>query len=100
MAILAASTEDSISIIIWVLVLVALLVPLAAATLWLRKWAHQDAGEEPTVGFTLHDAQQMFKRGELNEVQYERLRQEIIAQSRRALEAKAKPGEAKDGNKP
>lgn len=90
-----ASAEASISIVIRVLILVALLVPLAAATLWLRRWVHQDAGQDTTVGFTLHDIQQMLKRGELNQAQYDRLRQEIVTQARQTLDAKAKPGQPK-----
>jgi hypothetical protein len=102
MAILAAvppSTDASISIIIWVLVLIALLIPLALATLWLRRWAHQDARDEPTVGFTLHDIQKMLQRGELNQAQYDKLREQIIARTRRAVEAKARPSQSKDDNK-
>ncbi len=90
-----ASTEASISIVIWVMVLVALLVPAAAATLWLRRWVHRDTGQDTTVGFTLHDVQEMFKRGELDQAQYDRLRQEILTQSRQALDPKAKPARPK-----
>lgn len=92
-----ASTEASISIVIWVMVLVVLLIPAAAATLWLRRWVHQDTGQDSTVGFTLHDVQEMFKRGELDEAQYDRLRQEILARSRQGLDPKAKPARPKGG---
>ena len=95
-----SSTDASISIVVWVLVLVALLVPLAAATLWLRRWAHQDSGDRPGGGFTLHDAQEMFKRGELSQAQYERVRQEIIDQSKGALDTEVNPGESKGDQQP
>lgn len=95
-----SSTDASISIVVWVLVLVALLVPLAAATLWLRRWAHQDAGGRPAEGFTLNDVQEMLKRGELSQAQYERVRQEIIAQSKQILDAKIEPDESKPDKKP
>ena len=95
-----SSTDASISIVVWVLVLVALLVPLAAATLWLRRWAHQDAGGRPAEGFTLYDAQEMLKRGELSQAQYERVRQEIITQSKRTLDTEVKPGESKGDQQP
>ena len=95
-----SSTEASISIVVRVLVLVAVLIPLAAATLWLRRWAHQNSVDPPAVGFTLRDVQEMFKRGELSQTQYDRLRQEIITQSKRTVNAKAKPGESKEDKKP
>src|ERR1035437_3021827 len=100
MAAAQSSAEAAISIVGRVLLLVALLIPLAAATLWLRRWAHHDAGDQPTVGFTLRDVQEMYKRGELDQAQYDPLRQEIVTQARRTLDAKVKPGESKDDKTP
>jgi hypothetical protein len=97
----AESAQASFSIVMRVLLLVALLIPLAAATLWLRRWIHQEEGADVGAPFTLHQIQELFRRGELTQAQYDRLRQQVIAQARvmGSEPPKKPPSQDKERNK-
>jgi hypothetical protein len=84
-------------IMFWVAILFAMLLVLAAGTLWLRHWMKQDEDAPPAAGFTLHDLQELRRSGKLTEAEYQKLRCEVLAQAKATLQPPRKPPDEKPG---
>lgn len=89
---LADATSSAVDVFFWVLILVALLLVLATATLWLRRWLKaEEEQSSASAGFTLHDLEQLLGSGKLTQAEYEKLRGEVMAQAKAALLQPRKP---------
>lgn len=73
------------------------LLLLAMLTLWLRRWLHQEEDVPAGAGFTLHDLQEFRRSGKLTDAEFEKLRAEVLAQTKAAIE---KPLRSDSGDLP
>ncbi|MCG3136469.1 MAG: hypothetical protein HJJLKODD_00302 [Phycisphaerae bacterium] len=77
MVLLAASRGDTF---LWSALVILLLAGFWAVWWFLRRWFFSGAGGEIEQPFTLQQLRDLKERGELTAVEYETLRQQIIAE--------------------
>jgi len=89
---LAEATSSAMDVMFWVVVLVALLLLLAGVTLWLRRWLKEEASTGPSgAPFTLHDLELLRRSGKLTDAEFDKLRSEMLAQTKTAFLNPPKP---------
>jgi hypothetical protein len=76
--ILAQLTSGLLSIYGWSFLLIALLVALFVAVWWARKRAVGSGQSGTGTSFTLSDLRKMREGGQINQEQYEKLREQVI----------------------
>jgi hypothetical protein len=85
-------TQDILPILFWSFLLLALVVLMFLAVIYLKKWL---ASDDPTSGgFTLGDLRRMKASGQMNDEEYEKAKLQIVGAVKLAAEkmgAPAKP---------
>lgn len=76
----SGSSDSFLDILIWMSVLIGLLAALWMVWATLRKWCLGDAQDDSSWDlWSLSDLRDMLDRGDINEVEYQTLRQQAIA---------------------
>lgn len=83
----AATRQEAVSILVWLIVIVGagILVAVVGFFIW-RAYNRQDESSlSPSTAFTLDDLRQLYRQGQLTDAEYERARTAIIARTRASM---------------
>jgi hypothetical protein len=78
---LAAAKDATGTIVVWSAILIAAALVGLWVAMWVRNYAKSDVPTADGPIFTLHDLKQMRRDGRLNEEEFNRARDKIIAQA-------------------
>jgi len=85
-----AAANDSKSIFVWSLILVAVVVFGFVLVLWIKRRLRPQE-EQPAIGFSLADLRELHRSGKISDEEFERARGKMVASLRRGEEKPKKP---------